>query len=94
MFPRARSIAIARTRTQLLPHHAAHGLLSLISLIRAFSLNVIKRNQASTTKKNHIIYNELESGVRVSFSYVTIVTRLGQWQWAVTPVPCDGEFDR
>jgi len=26
--------------------HAAHGLLSLISLLRAFPLNVIKRNQA------------------------------------------------
>ena len=35
-----------RTRTQLLPNDAAHDLLSLISLLRAFSLNVIKRNQA------------------------------------------------
>ena len=35
-----------RTRTQLLPHGAAHGLGLLFHSLRAFPLNVIKRNQA------------------------------------------------
>ena len=38
--------ACTGTRTQH-RKHAAHGLLSLISLLRAFPLNVIKRNQGS-----------------------------------------------
>ena len=42
----ALGVALRRRLCLAFPHPAAHGLLSLISLLRAFLLNVIKRNQA------------------------------------------------
>ena len=41
----ALGVALRRRLCLAFPHPAAHGLLSLISLLRAFLLNVIKRNQ-------------------------------------------------
>ena len=46
----ALEVALRRWLCLAFPHPAAHGLLSLISLLRAFLLNVIKRNQASSVQ--------------------------------------------
>ena len=43
--------------------HAAHGLLSFLSLLRAFQLNVIKRNQASS--RHTIIFRQMAGRQRL-----------------------------
>ena len=42
----ALEVALRRRICLTFPHPAAHGLLSLISLLRAFLLHATKRNQA------------------------------------------------
>ena len=81
----ALDVASRRRICLAFPHPAAHGLLSLISLLRAFLLNAIKRNQGElpSWRKKKAQYTAVAfqfSGgwrVRLHASGATLGRRLG-----------------